>query len=143
MNTRFCSSCGKKHVYSTIKPKMCSCGNDMDMAFSTASTIAPSRPSSPLVVASTQKPLHSTLTRRRPAPVIEASDEGPDEDEDDSYNEEDVRMLVQEWSQEIDASMFFSPTTGGPIKLGDLDNVRNAAEQMASGKPAKTRKRAK
>lgn len=146
MNTRYCPRCAARNQYTVAKPVVCEkCGCDMNAAFASAAIVVPTtptQPSNPLVAAATQRSLRSSLVKRRP--VIEAAEEGPDiddDDEDDSYDETEVRMLVQEWSQEIDASMFFSEIKGGPIKLGDLPNVREAAEKMAEGSTGKRGKK--
>jgi len=58
MNTRYCSKCGKKHVYSAEKPRLCSCGHDMDNMSTFAKVVAPAS------VAATYQPL--TQMRAQP-----------------------------------------------------------------------------
>lgn len=111
----------------------------MDAAFASIITPAVATTPSRSLVPS-KPPLSSVLSKRR-RPIEDDEDEDDDiEGEETSYDEGEVQALAQEWSREIDASMFFTETKGGPIKLGDLSNVREAAEKMASEKPTRTRK---
>lgn len=156
MNTRYCSNCGNKHVYTLEKPRFCTkCGKDMDAAFA---TVTP-KPAAP--IAAPQSPVYASRQpiraqrrfvnargqdmshlyasqERAEALPQEAYDDG---DYVDPYQKDEIRQQLEASISAEDFGISAdADASDKTVRLGDVLGPILAQQQAQGGKKRRSRK---
>lgn len=145
-NQSWCPFCSKPNVYDVTKPRFCGhCGKDMTTAFQTTPVSQPAGTPPKVVIASTPDP----ITLRRPTPLYAPTDTGRQPvAPEDYYSPQNVQARAAQLTASLRGGFHIALAEEGThIKLGSLNNVRDAfskaeaAEGAGPAKKTKARKR--
>lgn len=137
MSRTWCPHCSKPNLYEIEKPRFCgSCSKDMTTAFQTTPVSQPPGTPQKVVIASEQPIL------RRPQPLYAPEPTSREErSADDYFSPERVQSRAAQLTASLRGGFNISlASEGTSMKLGTLDNVREAftqAEASESSAPAK------